>query len=523
MQEVRQDTMLQKTVKELQMNPDLKAGFTVQKGILFYQGRLVLSPNSPSIPLLLKEFHETPMGGHSGFLRTYRRLAANLYWPGMQRRVRDFVRACDVCQRQKYAATSPGGLLQPLPIPNAIWEDLSIDFITGLPKSRGFEAVLVVVDRLSKYSHFLLLKHPYTAKSVAELFVREVVRLHGIPMSIISDRDPIFVSHFWSELFKLQGTQLNMSSAYHPETDGQTEVTNRCLESYLRCFASEQPKTWSYWIPWAEFWYNTTFHVSIGRTPFEVVYGRQPPSIIRFLSNETKVAAVALELSERDEALNQLKAHLLRAQQQMKTYSDKKRREVKFKVGEWVFLKLRPHRQQSVVKRINAKLVARFYGPSKIITQVGEVAYKLQLPKRSKIHPVFHVSLLKKAIGNYSVLGELPKELEVGPVDDIYPEKVIGSRLITQGGVSIPRSLIQWKNKSSEDVTWEDDAVIRGQFPDFSLVDKAGFKEGGIDRNKNNEVGLEENYKPQVWRVYKRKRGKGMKDDELAKMVMRST
>ena len=152
----------------------------------------------------------------------------------------------------------------------------------------------------------------------------------------------------------------------------QTEVTNRCLESYLRCFASEQPKTWSYWIPWAEFWYNTTFHVSIGRTPFEVVYSRQPPSIIRFLSNETKVAAVALELSERDEALNQLKAHLLRTQQQMKTYADKKRMEVKFKVGEWVFLKLRPHRQQSVVKRINAKLVARFYGPSKIITQVGE-------------------------------------------------------------------------------------------------------------------------------------------------------
>ena len=104
------------------------------------------------------------------------------------------------------------------------WEDLSIDFITGLPKSRGFEAVLVVVDRLSKYSHFLLLKHPYTAKSVAELFVREVVRLHGIPMSIISDRDPIFVSHFWSELFKLQGTQLNMSSAYHLERYVPDEV-----------------------------------------------------------------------------------------------------------------------------------------------------------------------------------------------------------------------------------------------------------------------------------------------------------
>jgi hypothetical protein len=216
-----------------------------------------------------------------------------LYWVGMQKRIRDFVRECDVCQRQKYSATTPGGLLQPLPISNAVWEDLSLDFITGLPKSKGFGVVLVVVDRLSKYSHFILLKHPYTAKSIAELFVREVVRLHGIPSSLISDRDPLFVSHFWMELFKLQRTKLKMSSAYHPETDGQTEVINRCLESYLRCFAADHPKTWSNWIPWAEFWYNTTYHSSIGKTPFEVVYGRQPPTIFKFLSNETKVAAVA--------------------------------------------------------------------------------------------------------------------------------------------------------------------------------------------------------------------------------------
>jgi hypothetical protein len=157
----------------------------------------------------------------------------------MQKTVRDFVRAFDVCQRQKNEATSPGGFLQPLPIPNAIWEDISLDFITGLPKSKGFEAVLVVVDRLSKYSHFILMKHPYTAKSVAELFVKEIVRLHGIPSSIVSDRDPLFVSHFWKELFKMPGTTLKMSSSYHPETYGQTEVTNRCLESYLRCFAAE--------------------------------------------------------------------------------------------------------------------------------------------------------------------------------------------------------------------------------------------------------------------------------------------
>ena len=192
--------------------------------------------------MVLQEFHSTPAGGHSGFVRTYRRVAGKLYWIGMKRVVQEFVRSCDVCQRQKYSALSPAGLLQPLLVPELIWEDISLDFITGLPKSKGFEAIFVVVERLSKYSHFIPLKHPYTARKVAEVFTKEIVRLHGVPQSIVSDRDPLFISVFWKELFRLQGTILKMSSSYHPETDGQTEVVNRCLEAYLRCFASEQPK-----------------------------------------------------------------------------------------------------------------------------------------------------------------------------------------------------------------------------------------------------------------------------------------
>jgi hypothetical protein len=424
----------------------------------------------------------------------------------MQKSICDYVRACDICQRQKYAATSPGGLLQPLPIPNSVWEDLSVDFITGLPKSKGFEAIMVVVDRLSKYSHFILLKHPYTAKTVPEAFVKEVVRLHGIPLSLVSDRDPLFISHFWRELFKLQGTTLKMSSSYHPETDGQTEVINRCLESYLRCFVADQPKSWSYWVPWAEYWYNTTYHVSLGKSPFEVVYGRQPPKLIKFLSNETKVAAVALELRERDEALKQLKAHLPKAQHQMKKYADKKRKDIKFAVGEWVFLKLRPHRQHSVVKRINQKLAPRFYGPFKIIEQIGAVAYKLQLPDQSKIHPVFHVSLLKKAVGDYTVQTDLPKDLEVILDKEVYPVKVLGTRVTLQNGEPTPQSLIQWKDKSVDDVTWENDDVIRGQFPEFNLEDKVVLLEGGIDRT--TPLGLDFGPQPKTWKVYSRRNKK---------------
>jgi transposase InsO family protein len=270
LEEIAQDEGIQRHTAEVLKNSEAKPDFTVHQGVLLYQGRLVIGAKSTLIPKLLKEFHETPIGGHSGFLRTYRHVAENLYWVGMQKTIGDYVRACDICQRHKYETTTPGGLLQPLPIPNAVWEDISIDFITGLPKSKGFEAVLVVVDRLSKYSHFILMKHPYTAKTVAEAFVREVIRLHGVPNSIVSDRDPLFVSHFWRELFKMQGTTLRMSTSYHPETDGQTEVINRCLESYLRCFAAEQPKTWASWVPWAEYWYNTTYHVSVGKSPFEV-------------------------------------------------------------------------------------------------------------------------------------------------------------------------------------------------------------------------------------------------------------
>lgn len=214
----------------------------------------------------------------------------------MKKDVQEVVKSCDTCQRQKHVATTPNRLLQPLPIPVQIWSEISMDFITPLPKSNCYEAVLVVADHLSKYSHFIPLKHPYTARSIAAVFVKEVVRLHGVLESILNDCDPLFVSVFWKELFKLQGTVLKMSSAYHPQTDGQTEVINRCLEAYLGCFVSEQPKSWSHWLSWAELWYNTTFHISTGFTPFEIVYGRQPPTIKHFLEGETRVAEVAQEM-----------------------------------------------------------------------------------------------------------------------------------------------------------------------------------------------------------------------------------
>lgn len=184
-----------------------------------------------------------------------------------------------------------------------------MDFITGLPKFAGYECILVVVDWLSKYGQFIPLKDPFTAKLVAELFVQQIVRLHSLPAFIVNDRDPIFLSNFWRELFQLSSTKLQLSTAYHPE-GGQTKVLNCCLETYVRCFASEQPRKWSQWLARAEFSYNTGFHSATCMTPFEAVYSQCPPSILQYLPLETRVETVAHPLLDKDEILRQLHFNL---------------------------------------------------------------------------------------------------------------------------------------------------------------------------------------------------------------------
>ena len=208
-----------------------------------------------------------------------------------------------------------------------------MDFIGGLPKAQGLDTILVVVDRLTKYSHFIALSHPYSAKEIAAIFVKEVVRLHGFPATIITDRDRVFMSIFWSEMFRQAGTKLKYSSAYHPQTDGQTKVVNRCLETYLRCFAGTKPKQWPKWLPWAELWFNTTYSASTQTTPFKALYGRDPPTLLRGEVTASPVEGVNQLLAERNSILDELKYQLHKAQSRMKSQVDKKRREVEYRLG----------------------------------------------------------------------------------------------------------------------------------------------------------------------------------------------
>lgn len=284
-----------------------------------------------------------------------------------------------------------------------------MDFIEGLPRSATFNCILVVVDKFSKYAHFLPLSHPFTTFQVALTYVNNIFKLHGMPTAIVSDRDKIFTSNVWQELFKLLGTDLQMSSAYHPQTDGQTERVNQCLETYLRCFVQACPTKWSKWLSLAEYWYNTSFHSSLGHSPFLVLYGHEPRHFGIEISQSCQNADVQNWLEQRELMQQLVRQHLIRAQNKMKVQADKHRYARSFNVGDSVYLKAQPYGQTSLASCSSNKLSFKYFGPYVILAKIGKAAYRLKLPSDCHIHPVFHVSQLKRAIPpSIKVSTELP-------------------------------------------------------------------------------------------------------------------
>ncbi|GJT09559.1 putative nucleotidyltransferase, ribonuclease H [Tanacetum coccineum] len=314
----------------------------------------------------------------------------------MKRDVATFVSKCLTCQQVKIEHQRASGLLQPLEIPVWKWDEISMDFVTGLPRTqRKHDAIWVVVDRLTKSAHFLPIRKDYPVSKIAEMFQQEIVRLHGTPSAIVSDRDPRFTSRFWKGLQKAWGTRLKFSTAFHPETDGQSERTIQTLEDMLRSCALEWAGNWDDYICLVEFAYNNSWHASIKCAPFEMLYGRKCRAPICW----DQVGERILEGPEMIEVTNEKVAvareKLKEAQTRQKSYADRHRRALEFQPGEHVFLKVSPTRG---VRRfgIKGKLSPRFIGPFEILDRVGEVSYRLALPPQlSHVHNVFHVSLLR--------------------------------------------------------------------------------------------------------------------------------
>jgi transposase InsO family protein len=220
------------------------------------KGRVYLAPSSQSLSIALQHAHDT---GHEGVERTLHRLRADFHVPGACGVVRAFVKVCIVCQCNKTKQLQPTGLRQPLDVSTSVLADAAMDFIEGFLCINGKSVILTVVDCCSKSVHFLMLGLPYMVTNVARAFFDFVVRLHGILSSVVSDRDPIFTSRFWTELFKLAGVKLHLSSAFHPQSDGKSEATNKIIIMYLRCLIGDRPRQWLQWLPRAEFCYNSAY------------------------------------------------------------------------------------------------------------------------------------------------------------------------------------------------------------------------------------------------------------------------
>ncbi|GJV92325.1 putative nucleotidyltransferase, ribonuclease H [Tanacetum coccineum] len=332
-------------------------------GVVWFEDRLCVPNDQALREKVMTEAHSSPFTIHPSLTKMYRDLKQYFWWNGMKQDVATFVSKCMTCQQVKIEHQRASGLLQPLEIPMWKWDEISMDFVTGLPTTqKRHDAIWVVVDRLTKSAHFLPIRKNYGISKLAEIFRQEIVRLHGTPTSIVSDRDPKFTSRFWKGLQKAWGTRLKFSTAFHPQTDGQSERTIQTLEDMLRACALEWTGSWDEYLCLVEFAYNNSWHASIKAAPFELLYGRKCRAPICW----DEVGERLIEGPELIEITNEkvavAKEKLKEARSRQKSYADKHRRDLEFQVGDRVFLKVSPFRG---VKRfgIKGKLSPRFIGP----------------------------------------------------------------------------------------------------------------------------------------------------------------
>nr|GEV62328.1 DNA/RNA polymerases superfamily protein [Tanacetum cinerariifolium] len=389
--------------------------------------RLVV-PNDASLrEALLTEAHSSPFSVHSGSTKLYHDLKQHFWWSGMKRDVATFVSRCLVCQQVKIEHQRASGLLQPLDIHVWKWDEISMDFVTGLPQTqRRHDAIWVVVDRLTKVAHFLPIRKDYSVSRLAEIFQHEVVRLHGTPTAIVSDRDPRFASYFWKGLQKAWGTRLKFSTAFHPQTDGQ--------------------RNWDDYICLIEFAYNNSWHASIKCAPFEMWYGRKCRALICW----DQVGERVIEGPEMIEVTNKkvvvAKEKLKEARTRQKSYADKHRKSLEFQPGDHVFLKVSP---ACGVRRfgIKGKLSLRFIEPFEILDRVGEVS-------GYKYHPLHVISYPLDQIRTDLLYVEEP-EAVLDRQDRVIRKK------------TIPFIKILWRNHPEREATWETEESIRTSYPHF--------------------------------------------------------
>nr|KYP60030.1 Transposon Ty3-I Gag-Pol polyprotein [Cajanus cajan] len=374
-------------------------GYYIFEGFLFKENKLCI-PQGSIRKLLVKESHEVGLMGHFGIEKSLLLLKEKFIWPHMKRDVQRFCTRWIACLQAK-STTKPHGLYTPLPISNAPWVDISMDFVLGLPRTQsGKDSIFVVVDRFSKMTHFIPCHKVDDTSNIAKLFFQEVVRLHGLPKTIVSNRDVKFLSHFWKTLWARLETKLLFSTTCHPQTDGQTKVVNRSLGAMLREILKGNKKSWDDYLPHVEFAYNRVVHKTTKMSPFEIVYGFNPltpldllplPDVASFIHQEgTSRAEFVKNLHER------VRNHIQFQTEKYTKYNNTGRKEVVFNEGDWVWLHLRKDRFPSKRK---SKLSPRGDRPFQVLKRINNNAYVLDVPSEYGVSPSFNISDLSLFTG----------------------------------------------------------------------------------------------------------------------------
>eukprot|EP00253_Pinus_taeda_P019316 PITA_19316 len=437
-------------------------------GMLLYRKRLVVPNDNNLKNLILNEFHTSHYAGHPGYQKMLTALRKEYYWPGMKKHVAEYIARCLECQQIKTEHQHPAGLLQPLPIPEWKWEIISMDFITGLPKTkRNNDSIMVVVYKLSKAAHFIPVQSTYRAVQIAHIFVQNVFRLHGLPKTIISDRDVKFTSAFWRALFAELGTQLNFSTAYHPQTDGQTERVNQMVEDMLRACVMQKPTQWEDYLHLVEFAYNNGYHTSIQMSPFEVLYGRECRTPSNWSGPEDKLKLGPEMLQEMEDVVKKVRANLKAAQDRQKNFADRKRRFKEYQVGDHVYIRIQA-RKSTLQWSSCAKLAPHYFGPFQVLARVGPVAYQLALPSHIRIHNVFHVSMLKKYVYDPKHVIKW-QNIRVEPKGEVLvePLSILDRREVQLRKRVITQIKVQWQHYGPEEATWEDEELFWKAYPEL--------------------------------------------------------
>ncbi|GJX58713.1 putative reverse transcriptase domain-containing protein [Tanacetum coccineum] len=415
----------------------------------------------------MHESHKSKYSIHPGSDKMYQDLKKLYWWPNMKAEIATYVSKCLTCAKVKIEYQKPSGLLVQPEIPKWKWENITMDFVTKLPRTAaGQDTIWVIVDRLTKSAHFLPMREDDTLEKLTRQYLKEVVSKHGVPVSIISDRDGKFTSHFWKSLHKALGTRLDMSTAYHPETDGQSERTIQTLEDMLRACVLDFGKGWDKHLPLVEFSYNNSYHTSIKAAPFEALYGRKCRSPICWAEVGDSQLTGPEIIHETTERIVQIKSHIQAARDRQKSYADVRRKPLEFQVGDKVMLKVSPWK--GVIRfGKRGKLNPRYIGPFKIIAKVGTVAYRLELPEKlSRVHSTFHVSKLKKCMAD---------ELLAIPLDEIQvddklnfieePVEIMDREVkrLKQSRILIVK--VRWNSRRGPEFTWEREDQMQKKYP----------------------------------------------------------